>query len=312
MPATLVQLFLGVFAVLFAASLTTLSLRIRTAGAPSQTLANLEDRVASWWIMIIVLGLAFLLGRTATIVFFALCSFMALREFLTLSDTRQADHWTLVAIFLVALPLQYGLIGAGAYGIYAIFIPVYAFLLAPVLSAFRGDTTRFFERIAKVQWALMICVFCLSHVPALLNLTIPGYADREIMLIVFLLLVVQSSDVLQYVWGKLFGRQPVAPALSPSKTWEGLIGGVLSASFVGMALFWITPFTPLQAGAISLVITIMGFVGGLVMSAIKRDCGVKDWGHSIRGHGGILDRLDSVVFAAPIFFHVTRFFFSTT
>ena len=152
---------------------------------------------------------------------------------------------------------------------------------------------------------------CLSHVPALLNLRIAGYEGRNLLLIAFLVLVVQSSDVLQYVWGKLLGRRKIAPLLSPSKTWEGFLGGVGSATLIGVALYWITPFTPGQAALMAVIVCLMGFFGGLVMSAIKRDRGVKDWGQMIEGHGGMLDRLDSVIFAAPVFFHLTRFFFST-
>jgi phosphatidate cytidylyltransferase len=147
-------------------------------------------------------------------------------------------------------------------------------------------------------------------VPALLTLPIPGYEGRGLLLIAFLVLVVQSSDVLQYVFGKLYGQTKLAPNLSPSKTWEGLVGGVAAASLIGAALWWITPFAIWQALLMALVICVMGFLGGLVMSAIKRDRGVKDWGHMIEGHGGVLDRLDSVVFAAPIFFHLTRYFFA--
>jgi phosphatidate cytidylyltransferase len=158
----------------------------------------------------------------------------------------------------------------------------------------------------------MICVFCASHVPALLTLTIPGYEGRNVLLIAFLVIVVQLSDVLQYVWGKLFGRTKIAPKLSPSKTVEGFIGGIASATLIGASLWWITPFTPFQAGLLALIITLMGFFGGLVMSAIKRDRGVKDWGHIIEGHGGLIDRLDSVVFSAPIFFHLVRYWWSLT
>jgi phosphatidate cytidylyltransferase len=156
----------------------------------------------------------------------------------------------------------------------------------------------------------MICVYCISHVPALLMLDIPGYAGRNAFLLVFLILVVQSSDVLQYVWGKLLGGIQVAPQVSPSKTLEGLAGGVASATLLGASLWWITPFSFLQAAAVSLMIALAGFLGGLVMSAIKRDRGVKDWGTMIEGHGGMLDRLDSVCFSAPIFFHVVRYWWS--
>jgi phosphatidate cytidylyltransferase len=147
-------------------------------------------------------------------------------------------------------------------------------------------------------------------VPALLTLDIPGFGGRNLLLIVFLVLVVQSSDVLQYIWGKLFGRHTIAPDVSPSKTLEGLIGGVASATAIGAALWWITPFKPWQSALIALAINVMGFLGGLVMSAIKRDRGVKDWGDMIEGHGGMLDRLDSVVFAAPVFFHITRYWWT--
>ncbi len=238
---------------------------------------------------------------------FAFASFAALREFVTLTNTRRADHWALALAFFVILPVHYWLIWAGKYGMYSIFIPVYAFLLLPILAALRGDKDRFLVRIAEVQWALMICVYCASHVPALLDLKIPGYEGRNILLIAFLVVVVQSSDVLQYVWGKLFGKRKIAPELSPSKTVEGFVGGIFSATLVGVLLSWMTPFGILGAAGLAFVITIMGFFGGLVMSAIKRDRGVKDWGHMIAGHGGFIDRLDSVVFSAPVFFHLVRF-----
>ena len=174
----------------------------------------------------------------------------------------------------------------------------------------RGETENYLVRVAEVQWALMICVFCASHVPALLNLDIPGFEGRNVFLIAFLIVVVQLSDVLQYVWGKLLGRHKIAPRLSPSKTVEGFAGGIASATLVGAGLWWMTPFTMLEAALLALVITLSGFFGGLVMSAIKRDRGVKDWGSVIAGHGGFIDRLDSVVFSAPIFFHIVRYFWT--
>ncbi|WP_281826903.1 phosphatidate cytidylyltransferase [Jannaschia rubra] len=271
---------------------------------------NLVARIRAWWVMAILIALAFLAGRTGVVILFALCSFAALREFVTLTNARRADHWTLAIAFFVVIPLQYWLVWAGEYGIYSIFIPVYAFLLGPIVSALRGETTNFLVRVAEIQWALMIAVFCASHVPALLTLDIPGHEGRGVLLIAFLIVVVQMSDVLQYVWGKLIGRRRIAPRLSPSKTVEGFAGGVLSATAIGAMLYWITPFTPLQAAVMAFVIAIMGFFGGLVMSAIKRDRGVKDWGHTIEGHGGFIDRLDSVVFSAPIFFHLTRYWWT--
>ncbi len=309
--STTLKLFLGIFAVLGFASAVALTLRYTVArGKPHAVIDNLNDRINAWWVMVGLVALAFAFGKTGVIVLFALLSLLALREFVTLTYTRRSDHLALALVFYLALPVQYLLIWIEWYGLYSIFIPVYGFLLLPIVAALRADTERFLERIATVQWALMLAVFCLSHVPALVTLQIPGYGGREILLIAFLVIVVQSSDVLQYVWGKLFGKRKVAPSLSPSKTWEGLIGGVLSSTALGAALFWITPFTPLQAAAIAFAINVMGFFGGLVMSAIKRDHGVKDWGHLIAGHGGVLDRLDSVLFSAPVFFHIVRYGFT--
>lgn len=299
-------LFAGIAGVLLLASVIAEGLRWRASG-PSAVLDNLTARIRAWWVMAAVVGLAFLCGRIGVIVLFALISLFALREFITLTPTRRGDYWALVVAFYFVLPYQYWLVYADWYGMYTLLIPVYAFLLLPILSTIGGDTTRYLERTSKVQWGLMVSVFCISHVPALLNLRIEGYEDRNLLLIAFLVIVVQSSDVLQYVWGKLLGRRLVAPRLSPSKTVEGLVGGVASASLLGAALWWITPFSPLQAGLLALVINLMGFFGGLVMSAIKRDRGIKDWGHMIEGHGGMLDRLDSVCFAAPMFFHMVRY-----
>lgn len=304
----LLTLFACLVAVLVVASAVAhVFARRLPEGVEHPGIANLNTRIDAWWGMILVMGVAFLGGRTGVIVLFALCSFAALREFATLMTTVRADHHALLLAFFVVLPAQYMLIWLDWYGLYSIFIPVYAFLLLPIVAVLRGDTKRFLVRVAEVQWALMITVFCASHVPALLSLTIPGYEDRNVLLIAFLVVVVQSSDVLQYVFGKRFGRRRIAPRLSPSKTVEGAVGGVLSASCVGAALWWMTPFTPLQAAGLSLVICVMGFLGGLVLSAIKRDRGVKDWGHLIPGHGGFIDRLDSVVFSAPVFFHLVRY-----
>jgi phosphatidate cytidylyltransferase len=301
-------LFGGITAILLAASLIGFLLALRLAESP--VVGNLNARIKAWWVMVSLIGLAFALGKAGIIVLFALASFAALREFLTLTRTRRGDHLALTAAFFVVLPLQYYLISIEWYGLYSILIPVYVFLLLPIVAALRGDTANFMRRIAEVQWGLMISVYCVSHVPALTTLPIPDFADRSLLLIAFLIIVVQSSDVLQYVWGKLLGRHQIAPSLSPSKTVEGFVGGIASATLLGAALWWITPFSPWQAAIMALVINLMGFCGGLVMSAIKRDRGVKDWGQMIEGHGGMLDRLDSVIFAAPIFFHLTRYWWA--
>lgn len=309
----LLWLLAGVGGILILASVVGEIFRVRLSPAgENPVIENLNARINAWWVMVICLALAFIAGKPGVVLLFALCSFAALREFLTLTTHNRADHWSLVACFFLILPLQYWFLATDWYGMYSIFIPVYAFLLLPVISALRGSTKDFLIRVSETQWALMICVYCASHVPALLYLQIPGFEGRNVILIAYLIFVVQLSDVMQYVWGKLLGRTKVAPNLSPSKTWEGLVGGTLTATAIGTALYWMTPFSPLQAAGMCLLITLMGFFGGLVMSAIKRDRGIKDWGHLIAGHGGFLDRLDSVIFAAPIFFHVTRWVWSTT
>lgn len=305
---TTLTLFMGIGLILVFASLIGLLLRWRL-GRENSVVANLNARINAWWIMVAVIGLAFLGGHTGLVLLFALVSFCALREFITLTHTRKGDHLALLACFFVVLPLQYLFIWQNWYGMFSIFIPVYAVLLMPFLSCLGHDTTRFLERASQTQWGLLICVYCISHVPALLALSIPGFEDRNLLLVIYLIFVVQSSDVLQYVWGKLLGRRKIAPNVSPSKTLEGFIGGITSSTALGAALWWITPFTPWQSAGMALAITLMGFVGGLVMSAIKRDRGVKDWGRLIEGHGGMLDRLDSVCFSAPIFFHLVRYFF---
>jgi phosphatidate cytidylyltransferase len=302
------SLFAGIFAVLVVASLIGAALHLRSAErGPNPVVENLNARIRAWWVMVGAIGLAFLFGRTGTVLLFAFASFTAMREVLTLIETRRADHWVLLLAFYVVLPVQYVLVWMHWYGLFSIFIPVYAFLALPAVATLRGDATHFLERVSEVQWALMISVFCLSHVPALLTLEIPGYEGRQLLLIAFVVLVVQSSDVLQYVWGKLLGRRKIAPRLSPSKTLEGLVGGLASATAIGAALWWITPFSPVQAAGLALVVAVAGFLGGLVMSAIKRDRGIKDWGRLIEGHGGMMDRVDSVVFSAPLFFHLVRY-----
>jgi phosphatidate cytidylyltransferase len=306
-----VLLFSGVGALLVLAS-TIGWLLARRATSPEgrATIDNLNARIRAWWAMIAIFGAGFLLGPAATLVLFALTSFWTLREFVSLTPTRAADVWPIGAAFYIFLPLQYWLVWTEWYGLFAILVPVYAFLILPSLAALAGDVRDFLLRIARLQWGLMLTVYCISHAPALLVLDIPGFENQRFLLLFFLIAVVQMSDVLQYVFGKLFGRRKVAPVVSPSKTWEGLIGGGLSATALGAGLWWLTPFTPLQAAGQAFIIVLMGFLGGLSLSAIKRSMGAKDWGAMVKGHGGVLDRMDSVCFAAPVFFHITRFFFT--
>ena len=311
MDKEILYLFVGILFLLLVASVIGYVLSKKyQEGASKKTIDNLNARTKAWWQMCIIFALSLLVGRFGSVLIFGLMSFMALREFITITPTKIGDHKTLFWVFFVILPFQYYLVYIHWYGLLAIMIPVYAFLLIPVRSALSGDTENYLGRTAKIQWAVMVCVYCVSYAPALLVLDIPNYVGENVKLLLFLAVVVQISDVLQYVFGKLFGRHKVVPKVSPNKTWEGLIGGVLSASFIGMSLWWITPFKPWESLIISLAITIMGFCGGLVMSSIKRDQGIKDFGNIIQGHGGIMDRIDSLCFAAPVYFHIIRYYYT--
>ena len=306
----LLWVFLGMLTLLLVSTITAHVIRRRVTTQTGRASAqNLVARIRSWWVICIVFFLFLVAGGGWLVTLFALVSLLALREYLTVIPTRRADHRILLWTFFIITPLQYLLIWIGWYGLFSIMIPVFAFLLIPTRIVLSGNTERFLERAAEIQWGSMICVYSLSHAPALLILSIPGYETRDAKLLLYLLLVDQLSDVLQYCWGKLLGRRPIAPQISPNKTWEGFLGGVGSATVIGAALWWITPFQPWAAAALALVIALAGFAGGLTMSAIKRDRGVKDYGDLIGGHGGILDRIDSLCFAAPPFFHLTRYLF---
>jgi phosphatidate cytidylyltransferase len=310
----ILKLFGGVLGLLTVSSTIGAILRTKVRGdGGRKVVENLIARTNAWWIMAVIFAAAITLGSNATLLMFAGASFFALREFITLTPTRRGDHRSLFWAFFVILPLHYITLSTAWYGLYVLLIPVYAYLFIPMRAALAGDTQNFLERTAKVQWGLMVAVYFLSYAPALMTLEIPEWSahhpERNARLLFFLVFVVQISDVMQYVWGKLCGKRPIVPKLSPNKTVEGFFGGGLTAVVLGGALWWATPFSPLAAAGLSAVIVVMGFFGGLVMSAIKRDRGVKDYGDLIPGHGGVMDRVDSLCFAAPVFFHLVRWIY---
>lgn len=307
-------LFITAAALLLLLALSLLAgwLKLAKAGGPPQGLVeHLNQRVQGWWAMTLTIGLALLAGRIGVVVLFAFVSFTALREFLTVAPTRRSDHQAMVMAFFVVLPFQYFLVGIEWSGLFEVFIPVYAFLFLPILVAVKSDSLRFMERTGTLHWALMITVFCISHVPALLSLRIPGYEGRGVFLIVFLVLVVQGGDLAQHLWGRCLGRHPLAPQISPHKTVEGHLGALATAPLLGAGLCWMTPFPLAMAALIAVACTLMGLLGALVLSAMKRDRGVRDWGSGGDG-GGMLDRIASVCFAAPVFFHIVRHWWSVT
>jgi phosphatidate cytidylyltransferase len=277
-------------------------------GLNAAAIATFNRRLGAWWIICALLGIAFL-SPTLTVALFGLMSFWALREFITLTPTRLGDHRALFWVFAFFTPLQYILVGYNSYELFSIFIPVYGFLFIPARVALAGDFKRFLERIAKIQSGLLICVYCLSFAPALLYLEVPekGSSASNARLLFFFVAMALISEALQFVCSRLYGRHVIAPTINAARTWEGLIVGSFATALVGMLLHWATPFNSiLQTAFMSMLVAVMGFAGAMTMSAIKRDRGVRDYGTLVEGHGGVLDRIDAICFAAPVFYHVSR------
>jgi phosphatidate cytidylyltransferase len=284
------------------------------------------------WMFALVFWLSWSLGDKVATVLFAFISFFALREFITLSPTKRGDHRSLLLVFFVVLPVQYALVMYEHFNLFTVFIPVYVFLAIPVVSALAGDPTAFLERNAKMQWGIMVCVFGLSHVPAILLLDFPlynggqSYAGKNMFLLFHLVMVVQLCMVIQHMswrwfdqktWGKNAQgskwNRAVAPNVSKSFNWASWLLGISVASLVGGLLAGITPFIPAQAVAMSFIACVAGSFGHLVMKALKRDRGVTHWAggaKSVTGAGGLLDRIDSLCFAAPVFFHSVHWYFN--
>lgn len=294
-----------VLGLLIAASAVVWALR---RADPERDFGELVSRTRSWWWMAGVFFGAIAISAKLSLILFGLLSFWAFKEFITLLKTRPADHRALVWSFL-AIPIQYYWIATGAYIMFLIFIPIYMFLWLPVRLALARETAGFVASASEIQWGLMAFVFGLSHLGYLaLVPSFPGTPVDGRTLVLFLAFVTEMSDVFQYVWGKVIGRTKILPTISPHKTWEGFLGGIATATALSLAVRFLTPFSLGETLVVSLLITVAGFCGGAVMSAVKRDIGVKDFGTLIPGHGGMIDRVDSLCYAAPVFFHYVRYF----
>ncbi len=270
---------------------------------PDKDYSELRQRIQSWWWMIAILFACLSLGTTYAISLFALISFLALKEFLSIVPSRQSDRRVIFWAY-AAIPVQYYLISIQWYGLFIIFIPIYIFLFLPMRMVLIGETKGFIKAAGVMHWAVMLTVFCLSHIAYLLVLPEKNSAAGNIGLVIFLLFMTQFNDVSQYIWGKALGKHPIIPKVSPNKTWEGFLGGMftitLASAFVGPYLTPLSLELSLLAG---LLINVFGFIGDVVISSVKRDLEIKDSGQLIPGHGGILDRFDSLIFTAPLFFH---------
>lgn len=271
---------------------------------------NFGRRLHMSWIMFFIVGFAFMFGFFGLTIFFMLISFLALREFVSIMHLKPSDYWPIFCSFYIFLPLQYFFVITDLQFLFFIFIPVYVFLLSPILSVLaEDDNDQFFERASKFQWAQIACVYCISYLPAIAGLSLKHGQFESTTLLIYFLAVIAASDSFQYIIGNKYGKNKIAPNLSPNKTWEGTIYGVLSASVLGACLYWLTPFAWWQSFLICLAICTMGFLGGLVLSGIKRSLRIKDWGDILGAHGGILDRVDAIIFAAPLFYHMVKYFF---
>jgi phosphatidate cytidylyltransferase len=310
-------LFLIVFGILVAlsASAFLLTLRAHAGGhgeAAQAELKNFRRLLRTSWFMVVVFWVAWAAGDAVATVLFAVIAFFALREFITLSPTRRGDHRSLVLAFFVVLPIQFWLVGTERFDLFTVFIPVYVFLAMPVASALAGDTQRFLERNAKLQWGIMVCVYGMSHVPALLLLDFANYEGKGAFLVFFLVFVVQTCMLVQHIASRRLKWPPSAPQVSKSFNWRSALLGMGAGSVAGGLLSFITPFKPLQALGMALVACVAGSMGHLVMKALKRDRGITAWGQrgiSVTGANGLLDRVDALCFAAPIFFHSARWYF---
>lgn len=291
----------GIFALLIIASLVVAILKRRN---PGRDYTELAARVRSWWVMAGVFAAAMALSPTLSLCFLGFVSFLALKEYLSLVPTRRADRRVLFWAYL-AIPVQFWWVATGWYGMFIIFIPVYLFLLLPLRMVVIGETAGFLHAAGSLHWGLMLTVFNLSHMAYLLALPAAhNPAGGGAGLVLFLMFLTQFNDVMQYVWGKTLGRHKIIPKVSPKKTWEGFLGGVMTTTVLAWLLApLLTPLVGWEAPVAGLLIGIAGFVGDVNISALKRDLGVKDSGSLIPGHGGILDRVDSLTFTAPLFFH---------
>ena len=271
-----------------------------------------KKQLQTSWVMVTVFWIAWIAGTAVSVLLFGLVSFLALREFITLAHTRRGDHRSLIVAFFIVLPVQYYLVGARYFDLFSVFVPVYVFFAIPVISALANDPERFLERNSKIQWGIMVCVYGLSHAPALLLLDFPKYEERGAFLLFFLVMVVQSCMVLQAYVARHYTLKPVAPRISASFSWRGALNGVLGGSVIGALLYWITPFKAGQAFAMALIACAAGTLGHFVMKALKKDAGVHSFGNEgrlVTGAVGLLDRVAAICFAAPVFFHSVRWYF---
>ena len=282
------------------------------AAVDRRTVEAFNARIHAWWFFTAVIALAFL-APGLTVLLFGLLSFWALREFVTLTPTRSGDHRALFWVFFFFAPAQFVLVYLDYYGLFSMLIPLYAFQFIAVRSAAAGDYDRFLERVAKVQCGLMVCVYCLSFAPAILNLHAQDEVGRfsSARLLFFYVTMALAADLFQWIWSRIYGNHIVAPKIDPHLSWEGILAGGGCTAALGLLLIWANPFPAWwQTATMSLLIAALAAAGSLTMSAIKRDRGELGEELNIEGPGGVLSHIDALIFSAPAFYHCARYFFS--
>ena len=310
---TLLTAVAGIFGLLVVGSV---ALWLVKRARPEKDLTELVQRTKSWWVMAAIFTVAVLVDRVAGLVFLGAVSFLALKEYLSIIPTRRADRRVLFFLYL-AIPIQYYWVGTGWYGMFIIFVPVYMLLFLPLPMLVIGQTQGFLRAVGTLHWGLMVTVFSLSHAAYTLMLPFStvargGWAEAHVgpALMLYLVVLTQLNDVAQWMWGKMLGRHKIIPAVSPNKTWEGFLGGVVTTTALSAALGPL--LTPIDAGGAAILgalLGVAGFVGDITVSALKRDLGLKDTSQFLPGHGGVLDRVDSLTYTAPIFLHYVRYFY---
>jgi len=309
---TLIVALGGIFGLLMVASAIIWALR---RARPEKDFTELVQRTKSWWVMAAIFTAALLVNRVAGLVFLGIVSFLALKEYLSIIPTRRADRRVLFFLYL-AIPIQYYWVSIGWYGMFIIFVPVYMLLFLPLPMLVIGQTQGFLRAVGTLHWGLMVTVFSLSHAAYTLMLPMAPNAigpwrdpHTGAALMIYLVVLTQLNDVAQFVWGRLLGHHKIIPAVSPKKTWEGFIGGVLTTTALSAALGpWLTPIDLKNAAILGALLGVAGFVGDITVSAMKRDLGLKDTSQFLPGHGGVLDRVDSLTYTAPLFLHYVRYF----
>lgn len=306
-------LFLALFGAL---ALVSVWAALRNVSEDDEAAVARSERLArelrAVWLTAVIFWGAWVAGPLGATLLFGVVSFLAFREYVTLLKTRASDHRSLLLAFFGVLPLQYLLVGQRDLWLFTVFVPVYVFFALPVVSALAGDPERFLERNAKIQWGIMVCIYGLSHAPALLLLNLPRATDKGAFLLFMLVMVSATAQIVQALAARWLRRRPVARLIDRAFSWRALLLGVAAATVVGTVLGWSTlGFKVPQALAMSMIAAASGAFGEFVMQALKKDAGVRHWGNaaSVTGAVGLLDRVAPVCFSAPVFFHSIAWYF---